>query len=1122
MRSNFTHIASYDRALFRLSSNAERYFPGDPNTALIKLRQFGELLAQQVASRFGLYIGSEETQLELLRRLESNGDLARDVAELFHNLRKAGNAATHRLEGDHSTALQSLKVAWQLSLWFHRTFGRDPNYRSGPFQPPQTPEAQPSSGDEALRQELKALKQSYEQAQANEAALIQALQKQAQELTASLSLQQEWENLAEESEAEKAQLAESLSALQIAASQQPPIARKQLKQAAKQATGLIQLDEAATRELIDAQLREAGWECDTKQLSYAKGTRPEPNCNKAIAEWPCKGGYADYVLFLGLTPIAAVEAKRANKDVAGVLPQAERYCETYVPDDQGNAAATADMGGTFPIPFAFSSNGRPYLPQLKTKSGIWFRDTRKDTNLPKPLDGWYTPEGLKQLARQDSQQAHDQLRRESFNYGFPLRPYQRQAIESTEAAIEAGNQQVLLAMATGTGKTKTCIALIYRLLKTNRFRRVLFLVDRSELGKQAADAFKETRMESLQHFADIYGIKELKEKEVESDTRVHIATVQAMVQRLMLGNDDEKPSVDTYDLIVIDECHRGYLLDRELSERELGFRDFNDYVSKYRRVIEYFDAVRVGLTATPALHTVDIFGEPAFVYSYREAVVDGFLVDHEPPTLIKTDLSSDGIHFAAGDEVKVFDPSSTGVDRFNTPDALDFEVESFNRKVITEPFNRAVCQFLAKELDPQSPQKTLIFCATDAHADMVVTLLKEAFEEQYGGVSNDAVAKITGASDKPADLIRHYKNEAFPNIAVTVDLLSTGVDVPAICNIVFLRRMNSRILYDQMIGRGTRLCEAINKTHFRIFDAVGIYEALKDFSDMKPVVANPKISISQLLEEFSQEHESKNLELIRDQLVAKVRRKARSLSEEQGDQVQTVTGEQPADFVTRLLDMPVEQASQWVKDMPRLAQVLEVSTFSGGIPQVIADQPDQLRSTEHGYGKGQKPEDYLEAFTAFIKQGGNELPALNLVLQKPWELTRSDLKELRIALDAEGYNEASLRTAWRDTTNQELVASIMGHIRRAAFGDALVPYSERVDKALQRILASRSWTSPQRQWLQRIASQTKSITIVDRAAIDDQGLVFRKEGGGWPRLNKVFNEELGEVLELFQREVWAA
>ena len=120
MRSNFTHIASYDRALFRLSSHAERYVPGDPNTALIQRRQFGELLAQQVASRFGLYTGSEETQLELLRRLESNGDLERDVAELFHNLRKAGNAATHRLEGDHSIALPYLRLHLLLKSLWHR------------------------------------------------------------------------------------------------------------------------------------------------------------------------------------------------------------------------------------------------------------------------------------------------------------------------------------------------------------------------------------------------------------------------------------------------------------------------------------------------------------------------------------------------------------------------------------------------------------------------------------------------------------------------------------------------------------------------------------------------------------------------------------------------------------------------------------------------------------------------------------------------------------------------------------------------------------------------------------------------------------------------------------------
>lgn len=163
---------------------------------------------------------------------------------------------------------------------------------------------------------------------------------------------------------------------------------------------------------------------------------------------------------------------------------------------------------------------------------------------------------------------------------------------------------MLLAMATGTGKTKTCFALIYRLLKAQRFRRILFLVDRSALGEQAANAFKDTRMESLQTFADTFGIKELDEQTPDSDTAVHIATVQGMVQRALYpGDDTTPPAVDQYDCIVVDECHRGYLLDRELSDTELGFRSFEDYISRYRRVLDYFDALKIGLTATPALHT---------------------------------------------------------------------------------------------------------------------------------------------------------------------------------------------------------------------------------------------------------------------------------------------------------------------------------------------------------------------------------------------------------------------------------------------------------------------------------------------------------------------------------------
>ena len=177
------------------------------------------------------------------------------------------------------------------------------------------------------------------------------------------------------------------------------------------------------------------------------------------------------------------------------------------------------------------------------------------------------------------------------------------------------------------------------------------------------------------------------------------------------------------------------------------------------------------------------------------------------------------------------------------------------------------------------------------------------------------------------------------------------------------------------------------------------------------------------------------------------------------------------------------------------------------------DGPDH-EGVEHRHGESRlpreatSPEDYL--------------PALTTVLQRPWELTRKDLRELRLGLDQRGYNEATLATAWRETTNQAMAASILGYIRQAALGDPLVPYDQRVDKALQRILAYRSWTTPQRQWLQRIANQTKAITIVDREALDDDLLFFKREGGGWPRLNRMFGGELDGVLREFKREVWAA
>ena len=1124
IRSNFDMLRAYEVQLWRLGALAERYFAEDPNTSLLKLRQLSELLAQSLAARTGLYINPEESQYELIRRLLGEGVLPKEVKQILDQIRVTGNAANHALQGDHAAALSTLKLCWQLCLWFHRTF-KDADYRPGPFVPPQAPVDESAE----LLTELAQLRQAVASFQTQQEQVSSELQSTKTQLSSLSEERGIWEHLATESDKDKALLAEQLAVLQAAAAAAPTAQFKTYLQSAASAATQVQLDEAETRRIIDEQLRQAGWEANTQTLRYSKGTRPQRGRNMAIAEWPCDGYAADYVLFHDLTPLAVVEAKRKNVDVSAALQQAKRYSRTFTASTE-TQLHERNWGGQSEhrIPFVFSANGRPYLRQLATKSGIWFCDLRQTENRSQALDGWYSPDGLKSLLQTDADRAHKQLDNTAFNFGFSLRTYQQTAILETEARIKLGQREILLAMATGTGKTKTCIALIYRLLKAQRFRRILFLVDRSALGVQAANSYKDTRMERLQTFADIFGIKELQAQTPDIDTAVHLATVQGMMRRVLFPADGVAPStVDQYDCVVIDECHRGYTLDREMSDTELSFRGFDDYISKYRRVLDYFDAVKIGLTATPALHTTEIFGPPVYTYSYREAVVDGYLVDYEPPIQIYTELSQNGMHWKVGEEVKVYDTGRNQIELFKAPDDINLNVEHFNRKVITRPFNQTICNYLAQEIDPTGLRKTLIFCVNTDHADLVVDVLKDAFEAQYGSVEDDAVIKITGNADKPLELIRRYKNERLPNVAVTVDLLTTGIDVPEICNLVFLRQVNSRILFDQMLGRATRLCDFDGdaKDSFRVFDAVRIFEAIGDMTAMKPVVVNPTISFAQLEQEMVSVQDPAARELVREQFLAKLQVKKRHLDDQATQDFETNAGMSPDAFIQKLRSLSVDEIANWFTQNPHLGEVLDRKRQGTGQPVFISDHPDALHHIDRGYGKASKPEDYLQEFKDFITSHGNELPALITVLTRPRDLTRKQLKELVLALDQAGFTEMRLATAWRELSNQDIAARIIGYIRQAAMGDALVPYAERVDHALQNLLAKplagKPWTQPQRDWLKRIAAQTKANLLVDRDALDDPDLIFRTQGGGFAKLDKLFNGQLQPVLEAFNDALWA-
>lgn len=1152
--SNFSFLQEHDPIFLQLASTAEQIFASDPNTTLIKLRQLGEALAQDLASRAGIEFDANTKQTDLLYKLSRDIQLDQKIRNLFHTLRTEGNKATHQFRTQHREALDGLRVARALAIWYHQSFGKQGDqFSPGPFvnpQDPSTPLRDLQNQIELLKTKLSESSQQLE----NNQQLADLIKREAEEY-AVLAQQMDAESRlhkqqAKQHEVELAKLRieheQRIKALQLQLLTQPQ-ASSQVMHRTMRASKKFDLSEDLTRILIDQQLVDAGWEADSLDLTYAKGARPEKGKNKAIAEWPTSipKADADYVLFAGLTPVAIVEAKRKRVNVADRIPQAERYSREFkfAPDQlkpwllSGHATAWNDGEGKhFQVPFAFACNGRPFIKQLAEQSGTWFRDLRSPANTARPLQDFHKPDDLLELLKRSREEAEAKLKEEGFTY-LKLRDYQEKAIHAVEQALTNNQRDCLLAMATGTGKTRTIIGLMYRFLKTERFKRILFLVDRSALGQQAIDSFNDTTLEQNHTLAQIYDIKELGDMAAEAETRIQVATVQAMVSRIF--RSDAPPSVGEFDCIIVDEAHRGYTLDQEMSEGELAVRDHNQYLSQYRRVLDYFDACKIGLTATPAKHTSEIFGKPVFTYSYREAVADDWLIDHEPPIRYETQLSKHGIHFDKGQSVSVIDTQTGEVDVAELEDELNFNIESFNRRVITPAFDKVICDALANELDPFGEEKTMVFCVNQAHAERVKNLLNDAFKAVYGEQYNQATVQIiTGQSDKVEQLIRKYKNEPHPSIAITVDLLTTGIDVPTICNLVFMRRVRSRILYEQMKGRATRRCDEIGKTVFRIYDPVDLYASLEAVDTMKPLVKNPNVSLEQLVSELTSDashdapgnqedssHAHDVLDVL-SQRIMRILRKADHKAETKPtlkkklEELQDIWGVEPAQLHKHLHDLGPRQAAEFVREHSQLlTQLNAVSTLLGSENYpIISTHSDELLVREQSYGAYQKPQDYLESFHDFVHSQLNQSTALGVVVNRPKDLTREHLRNVRLLLDQHGFSEVSLKSAWRNQTNQEIAASIIGYIRQAAIGEALLPFDQRVANAMQKIYTLQPWTPIQRKWLDRLAKQLVHEVVIDKQQVRE---AFSNDGG-IKNLNDYLGGKLDEVLEALNDNLWPA
>ncbi|WP_318202663.1 DEAD/DEAH box helicase family protein [Streptomyces sp. SCL15-4] len=887
--------------------------------------------------------------------------------------------------------------------------------------------------------------------------------------------------------------------------------------------------EAATRKRrIDPKLEAAGWKVTPYQPSYTASPPPA----SAVEEWPTAAGPADYALTDDGAVRGVVEAKRVTVGPQGVLTQAERY-------SRGMADGPL-IRGEFGVPFLYSTNGEQ----------IHFHDVRRQRNRSRRVSAFHTPSALAEFLNRDADAELAALR--ALPFPQRLRPYQVEANEAVEQAIAEGKRKMLLAMATGTGKTLTTVNQVYRLMKSGVARRVLFLVDRRALAAQTVREFASFEAEPGMKFDKIYPVysQALRREDVADDLAfdfnvmpaslltdpklgdafVYVTTIQRMSMNLFGGEralrfGDEESDADveqldipihTFDLIVADECHRGY----SAKERAV-----------WRDTLDHFDAVKIGLTATPAAHTMAYFEHMVYRYEYERAVREGHLVDYDV-VKIRSDVRINGVFLHAGEQVDQIDPR-TGTKQLDLlEDERRFDAEEVERKVTAPDSNRKILQELKHYTDEFEAAhgrfpKTLIFAHNDiahiSHADQLVEMAREIFDR-----GEDFAVKITGRVDRPLQRIREFRNRPRPGIAVTVDLLTTGVDIPDLEFLVFLRPVKSRILFEQMLGRGTRKggAQAPDKDHFVVFDCFD-GSLMEYFKNTTGITAEPAESDNKSTRQIIADiWQNKDRDHNVRRLVKRLQRIAKSMS-----------GEGYEAFAAFLPDGDI---ADWAAKLPVLLRTSFVGTMKilrdAAFQDLLENYPrgvktflvaggavDDVRSEwliRGAAGREYRPADYLVAFSEYVRKESETLEAFSVLLKSPRDWSPRVLTDLRDVLSRtpEHFTEANLERAFRATYGKALV-DIISMVKRAARDDApLLTAQERVASAVAKVTGGRTLTPEQRQWMDYIEQHLVENLSIDREDFDL--IPILSAPGGWRRARRVF-DDLSELLEHLNEELAA-
>ncbi|AFV23306.1 type I site-specific deoxyribonuclease [Methanolobus psychrophilus R15] len=907
-----------------------------------------------------------------------------------------------------------------------------------------------------------------------------------------------------------------------------------------------QSPEQKARDTIDGKLINSGWVVQEKDRIDWKVSQ-----GIAIKEYLTDVGPADYVLFIDRSPVGIIEAKKAE----------EGHKLTAVEEQSlGYASSKLKYLDNGPLPFVYESNGE------LTR----FTDYRDPKPRSRPVFSFHRPETFRGWLGKDKSlrtRLHD----------IPglgtrgMRDCQVRAIVKLEESFKDNRPRALIQMATGSGKTYTAITFIYRLLKYADAKKILFLVDTRNLGEQAEQEFMAyVPNDDNRKFTELYNVQRLRSSYISSDSQVCISTIQRLYSILKdeeLDEDMEKENpaekgwqpkeplpvvynekipIETFDFVVIDECHRSIY-------------------NLWQQVLDYFDAFLIGLTATPDKRTFGFFNENVVSeYSHENAVADGVNVGYDVYT-IETEITKNGAQIKAKEFVDKREKLSRRKRWEQLDDDYIYTSSKLDKDVVNPSQMRNVIRTFKDKLPEifpgrQEVPKTLIFAKTDSHADDIIQIVREEF-----GEGNAFCKKVTykpEEGDDPKSVLSAFRNDYNPRIAVTVDMIATGTDVKPLECLLFMRDVKSRNYFEQMKGRGTRIMGfddlkkvtpsvASAKTHFVVVDAVGVTKSMK--TDSRPLERKKGVALKDLLAAVTMGAKDEDLYV---SLANRLARLGRQLTEEEKEAFATKAGGKTFSqavndllsaynpdvidskaFEIQLRQPEIQGGEAKAKAQQELIDVAR-STFSGELNEYIENvrrvheqiidtvNIDTVTRAEWDRDAVLRADEIIIDFKAYLESHKDEITALKIFYNQPYkrrEVTFEMIKEVlkRLKMDKPQLAPTRVWQAYEqlekvngNSPRSELTA-LVSLIRRVTEIDSvLTAYDLTVNRNFQEWVFSKQagtlkFNEEQMNWLRMIKDHVTNSFHLELEDLDYQPFDTL---GGRGRMYQLFGDEMNGII----------